>query len=552
MTKPAARAPRWAWIVLALLLLFDVWYRAHTFSAMIEAQIGVRLWPVASKATEPVDCDEAAYAYIGKRVLEGDVLYRDLTENKPPGGYWIYTMAVGLGGADELTVRLLPIPFVLATIALVWWIGLRVAGPLAACVGAGVEVLLSTDPYLYGNGSNMEHAINGFSVASLACLIGWKELGGWKRLIAAGAFVGMASLVKQPAGLTGLCYVAAVAAGGSGFVDKIRSLGALAAGFAGVWAVAIATLIFQGAGHDAFEDIVRYGGALATDVPPAPGSPPFLVRCVTGNADPNGRLPWPFGSTDYLVWWGTGNWPVWMISVAAMGYFLFGPTSWTRRVVAGWTAAAWIEAFAPRLFWQHYYLLPTPRAALLIGIAIADASRHGKVISRDVVCFLALAVAGSTWIQTRDYLLVPAPELTKRYKGGGQWIALREMSRDLKRRGRIWNDPHLYNWGWQSPLNFYTGFDSITPHFFVDPLLKEHATDGHPLIRPRLDRIMADVRRAKPELIFCGYPPFPALHAYLLKHYYRQDSASFPPSGEGLWIRKEEFSRFEALRHSRS
>jgi hypothetical protein len=79
MTRPDARAPRWAWIVLALLLLFDVWYRAHTFSAMIEAQIGVRLWPVASKATEPVDCDEAAYAYIGKRVHYGDVNYRDLT-----------------------------------------------------------------------------------------------------------------------------------------------------------------------------------------------------------------------------------------------------------------------------------------------------------------------------------------------------------------------------------------------------------------------------------------------------------------------------------------
>ena len=39
---------------------------------------------MAVGASEPLDCDEAAYAYIGHRILRGDVMYRDLTENKPP------------------------------------------------------------------------------------------------------------------------------------------------------------------------------------------------------------------------------------------------------------------------------------------------------------------------------------------------------------------------------------------------------------------------------------------------------------------------------------
>ena len=33
-------------------------------------------------------------------------MYRDLTENKPPLGYWLYTLAVALGGYNELTIRL--------------------------------------------------------------------------------------------------------------------------------------------------------------------------------------------------------------------------------------------------------------------------------------------------------------------------------------------------------------------------------------------------------------------------------------------------------------
>ena len=36
-------------------------------------------------AAEPLDCDEAAYGYMGRRMAAGAVLYKDLTEYKPPG-----------------------------------------------------------------------------------------------------------------------------------------------------------------------------------------------------------------------------------------------------------------------------------------------------------------------------------------------------------------------------------------------------------------------------------------------------------------------------------
>src|ERR1700722_9395789 len=108
---------RWSRLVLILLLVLDVWYRAHTFGPHIRDAIGIRLWPMAVGASEPLDCDEAAYAYIGHRILRGDVMYRDLTENKPPLGYWLYTLTVALCGYQELAMRVVPIPLVLATIA---------------------------------------------------------------------------------------------------------------------------------------------------------------------------------------------------------------------------------------------------------------------------------------------------------------------------------------------------------------------------------------------------------------------------------------------------
>src|SRR5664279_5123132 len=102
----------WPVLVLICMLLFDLWYRAHTFAPIIVKATGVSLWPRAVGASEPLDCDEAAYAYIGHRLVQGDVMYRDLTENKPPLGYWLYGLAVALGGYNELAIRLLPIPAV--------------------------------------------------------------------------------------------------------------------------------------------------------------------------------------------------------------------------------------------------------------------------------------------------------------------------------------------------------------------------------------------------------------------------------------------------------
>src|SRR6516165_8073265 len=201
---------QWSRWVLVLLMLVDVWYRAHTFGPDVRAATGIDLWPRTVGASEPLDCDEAAYAYIGHRVLQGDVLYRDLTENKPPLGYWLYTIAVGLGGYRELAIRILAIPFVLLTMAVVWWIGLRLGGPVSACLAAGIYVLLSTDPFLFGNGSNLEHFINFFSVASLALVIlGFSHKRRWF-FLDAGICVGAAALVKQFAILPALIYLPAL------------------------------------------------------------------------------------------------------------------------------------------------------------------------------------------------------------------------------------------------------------------------------------------------------------------------------------------------------
>src|SRR5205823_3075841 len=134
-----------------------------------------------------------------------------------------------------------------------------------------------------------------------------------------------------------------------------------------------AVLLLQGAGATAYEDIMQYGRALATDTLPEPGAPSVLVRWLAGNADPTGKLPWPFGTTNYLVWWGTGTWPLWLAVVPSLVYLDVGRnTTPSRRLVAAGTIAAFLQVVLPGLYWQHYYLLPTPGIAIVVGVVFAD------------------------------------------------------------------------------------------------------------------------------------------------------------------------------------
>ena len=151
-------SPRRASSILALaaICLFATWWRGHTVGSAVQKHLGFCPYPATSASIEPLDCDEAIYGYIGSRMNEGSRLYADLTENKPPLGYWLYAINARIGGREELAVRLMPIPFVLATIVLIHAIATTLIGRGAGLIAGFVYAILSTSPALHGNGANME------------------------------------------------------------------------------------------------------------------------------------------------------------------------------------------------------------------------------------------------------------------------------------------------------------------------------------------------------------------------------------------------------------
>jgi 4-amino-4-deoxy-L-arabinose transferase-like glycosyltransferase len=543
---PRHRAADAAWIGLFLALVAAAWWRAHTFAPTLIDRTGLPpLWPVVAGATEPLDCDEAAYAYMGRRLNAGALLYRDLAENKPPLGYWLFALATRLGGASEWTVRLTPLPFVLGTMGLLWWIARDLVGPLGAIGAALLYALLSTDPYIYGNGMQLEQPINLLSTAALAALLAARRRGDRLALpTLAGALVAAATLIR-PTSAVLLPFLVVLLPGdhATSFLGRARPALAVSIGLLAVLAASLAALAAQGVLAPAWENTILAARALVADTPPPPHVPPWYLRWLTGNSDPrDGSLPWPFGATDWLVWWGRGAWPLWLFAtIAIIGMAARSPRGDARRALAAWTLAAWLQVVLPRQYWPHYYLLPTPPLALGTTIALADAIRSLRA-GRRRAAFLALlgaiAITATFAIQVRDYLLVPASELTARYKGGRQWIALRQLGAQLAFRARGAGLSGLQVWGWQSPLYLYSGLDAPSRHFFNNDLVKTHIDAPHPLVDRWKAELLADLERQPPAFVFCGDHPFAALRAWLEDNYIPSNLVRQGPRGEGLWLRK--------------
>lgn len=544
------------WFLPALLL---IWWRGHTFGPVVLQSTGLKLWPVVSGRSEPLDCDEAAYGYMARRQAAGAVLYKDLTEYKPPGGYWFYAVAVAAGGASEMTIRLMVMPVLIVNLWLVGLILLKIANRTAALAGMILFLLLSTDPYVYGNGSNLEHLMNLCLAFSIFAAIQSRQSFYKNRwILACGVAVGMAATVKQVCllglGPIGLYLILQM----QPKPEKLQDLLLLAFGFAIPWFLAIALLAGQGALHEAWADVVQYSRALAANTPPDTNAPPGFYRWLTGNADPrNGRLPWPFGRTDWLVWWGTGCWPAYLIAVAAAAWGLFQQRTNPKRDEIRLIAISWLAAWAmivlPGLYWQHYYMLLGPGAAMLVGLLLGQqvqtlnsSTKPGLKFQQAVSIGLIVACLLATCrIQIHDYLMVPPEQITSKYKGGAQWVSLRLLSEEIEKRVTSWSPrPQMEMWGWQSPVLFYADLDAPSAYFFTDPLMKAFALKGHPMIQPRLERLSADLLEKRPELILCGDEPFPALKAMIDRDYFASKLLPSASDGRGLHVRKDLYQKF--------
>ena len=228
---------------------------------------------------------------------------------------------------------------------------------------------------------------------------------------------------------------------GRRLVRAIGDLAAFAIGLVAVVALAVLVLFVWAPVGQRSKIILFYGRALATDTLADPFAPPAQVRWLTGNADLQGRLPWPFGKTDYLVWWGPGAGPSGWLPFRRRPIYVRPKTTHASGSPPPGPFRLVSRSSLPGLYWQHYYLLPIAGVAIVVAVCRdrctqidhrvrqgggpSENARPGRSwrIRRSRCCRRPI---GET-LASRPAIICSLPRRTDDpLQGGRQWVVLRD------------------------------------------------------------------------------------------------------------------------------
>ncbi|MCP4589187.1 MAG: glycosyltransferase family 39 protein, partial [bacterium] len=147
------------------------------------------------------EIDAWLFAYYGREMLDGRVLYADLWDNKPPGIFWLNALGMAFSGGSLTGVRVLCALASCGAVVLVFSTARRLYGWSAAGISA-VLASLYLNIWLYHVGCNRPSTF--FVVTELACVglycAALTRPKRWTRmLLAAGVCGGLGVCLKQTA-----------------------------------------------------------------------------------------------------------------------------------------------------------------------------------------------------------------------------------------------------------------------------------------------------------------------------------------------------------------
>jgi len=331
--------------------------------------------------------DEGWVAYPALRMLEGDILYRDVSSYYAPLRYHAIEVVFGLIGPSLIAMRTLWMVLLLVSAAGCFRIARRFAPPAIALAPA----------LLYGLAPGPWHkSPYGFcTVVFLLALVRALERPSTARAVLLGAAAGMSLVTRQDLGVLQLVLALVLVAGrpllafarpsGPALLDVGRTLARV---FLGAALAVVPVLIFY-AGHGALSDLFQAVVLQALEY----SRPPFAG--AIGLLRPEGFARTFEGPR------------VAGLLLASLGVLVLGAVTWLRRgrrlgpepvtlliaAVLSHALAAIGQGFSPPMLVR--YLQAAIPASLLAAFVVGELSGGGRVLAAGL---LATCVATQLWV----------------------------------------------------------------------------------------------------------------------------------------------------------
>ena len=127
---------------------------------------------------EPVNVDEGIYGAVARGLLEGNIPYRDLFDNKPPLHYVWYALSFTLFGDNPVAPRILASLALSGTALLVFAQARLVLSKPAAYLAATAFAVATASPWLNQNATSESYMLLPMTGSLVALTLGLRCSGG--------------------------------------------------------------------------------------------------------------------------------------------------------------------------------------------------------------------------------------------------------------------------------------------------------------------------------------------------------------------------------------
>jgi hypothetical protein len=405
----------------------------------------------------PFERDEGEYAYIAWRIGHHELPYRDWVDQKPPGIFWVYRMALSLPIEPIRAVHLMGLVFSAASACALFFLASRFVKRFWAIISAILFAILSADPLMEGTAANTElFMLLPLILSQLALFSAVSEERRKTSLaILAGALTGIAIAFKQVAIVNWplLCFSYWLFVAGTGRLRKTFYFAAWsAAGVAAIW-------VFIGSYF-----MLRHG---LND---------FIYDVFTHNLEYIKTIPWSV-RLNYCI--GTlktlsgSQMLVWIFS--AIGFMMLCISKQTKifLFLAGGTIASMVGVSISGYFFPHYFqqLLPVLCLTAALGAGELESGSFWKVIpawSRRTALGLALFILPVIVVYPFIFEYSPKEAVRKIYLGNSFFAEASDLGARIAQITRP--DDRVFIFGAEPEVLFYAQRLSATRYIFLFPL----------------------------------------------------------------------------------
>ncbi|MFH1379515.1 MAG: glycosyltransferase family 39 protein [bacterium] len=430
----------------------------------------------------PLERDEGAYAYGAWRIMEGDVLYKDMVDFTPPGIFYLYALGISIFGRQIDDLRLFTNVYM--GIVLIWMLVLarRLSNDRSAWIAPAILGFISVEPSVLGFTSNKEiFMLLPIIVSAHLCLKGLCEDKSSLFFIS-GLMTGIGFLIKQVMVFVGiglLCYMFISSHNQVPLKKLLIRAGLLISG--GLTALILCSLYFLkiGAGYNFYYWVFVYPFQFADAPLNKIGMLTHLGNVVRGIARGDG------------IFWIASIYAVLLLcrKKSLHGWFLIClGLSLTAAVSAGFR------------FRQHYFILLTPGIALAAGWGISDLiDRAGSIKSnwgrKAILGVLALTIIGLPVSANRNYLFSYTPQaISRKLYGTNPFVESPHIADYIKKS--IPEDETIFVFGSEPQIYYYAGIKNPTSQLFMYPL-----TAGYGKSSAFQREVVSAVKEARPYYI---------------------------------------------------